>query len=436
MEHSIMIVILGAGLSGLSAAYHLKDDYEIFEMKEKVGGVASSVSHNGFVFDYGIHVLHTQNPVVLNLINGVLGDNIGVKNRIAWIYSHNTYTKYPFQANTFGLPVPIVKECVVEFIKAKYRNQAMEPENLSEWIYKMFGKGIAKHFLVPYSKKMWILDPTDLSIDWVNPRFPQPTIEEVVEGALHVQEKEYGVNAQFRYPIYGGIQAIADGLASKVKNVNLSWKAEKISLKKKKIIFSSGEEVIYDKLISTIPLNETIKMIDDNVPTTVKKAAINLKYVSDFIVNLELDIENLTDHHWCYFPEKKYPFLRINFPKNLSENTTPENKSSISAEVFYLGKRGSKKGELIQKVIDSLVNVGIITSENEIIHKNAIDIKYAYVLYTHDRTKNTEIIHKYLWGNDIFPAGRYGEWKYLWMDDAILSGKRIANDIQNNKNRR
>ena len=56
------IVIAGAGLTGLSTAYHLEknkfDDFEIYEKENEVGGLCRSVKQDGFTFDYTGHLLH------------------------------------------------------------------------------------------------------------------------------------------------------------------------------------------------------------------------------------------------------------------------------------------------------------------------------------------------------------------------------------------
>ncbi|MFH1288587.1 MAG: NAD(P)-binding protein [bacterium] len=51
------IIILGAGLTGLSAAYHLNTNYHIFEKEDEVGGLCRSHIVNGFSFDYTGHLL-------------------------------------------------------------------------------------------------------------------------------------------------------------------------------------------------------------------------------------------------------------------------------------------------------------------------------------------------------------------------------------------
>ena len=55
-------LILGGGLAGLSAAYHLGErgarSRLVVEAKDRVGGTAGSVTTGGFTFDYTGHLLH------------------------------------------------------------------------------------------------------------------------------------------------------------------------------------------------------------------------------------------------------------------------------------------------------------------------------------------------------------------------------------------
>ena len=102
------VVILGAGLAGLSAAYHLDVDYEIYEKESEVGGLCRSRRVNGFVFDYAVHALYTSDEYATALIKKLLSGNLLSQARSSWIYSKGILTPYPFQANTFGLPVDVV----------------------------------------------------------------------------------------------------------------------------------------------------------------------------------------------------------------------------------------------------------------------------------------------------------------------------------------
>ena len=111
------VVILGAGLSGLSAAYHLEEDYEILEKEEKVGGLCRSIKIDEFIFDYGPHILFPKDKYVAELIKELLNKNLHIQSREAWIYHKfsDVYTRFPFQSHLFGLPIPVVKDCILGF---------------------------------------------------------------------------------------------------------------------------------------------------------------------------------------------------------------------------------------------------------------------------------------------------------------------------------
>jgi len=98
------VVIIGAGLAGLSAAFHLEgEDYIILEKDKRPGGLCRSDELEGFTFDRAIHVLYTKDAYAEHFIKEVLlQDNLLIHKRESWIFSHGAYTEYPFQANTYG----------------------------------------------------------------------------------------------------------------------------------------------------------------------------------------------------------------------------------------------------------------------------------------------------------------------------------------------
>src|SRR5437773_817034 len=118
MTH-VRTLILGGGMSGLSCAYHLKSDYRLWEKSDEPGGLSRSIKQDGFVFDHTGHLLHLRDPYTLDLIPKLLGNNIVKNARNAWIYSSGTYTRYPFQANTYGLPPRVIKECLQGVVDAQ-----------------------------------------------------------------------------------------------------------------------------------------------------------------------------------------------------------------------------------------------------------------------------------------------------------------------------
>lgn len=420
------MVILGAGLAGLSAAYHAGG--VIYEREQEIGGTCRSMRREGYVFDFGIHVLHTKNEYVLKLLSKNKKSDLENKKRSAWIYSHNVLTKYPFQANTFGLPKNIAKQCLVGFMDVLGKTN-QNYDNYEDWVYAAFGKGIADHFYLPYSEKFWTAKAKELTCDWLDIRVPRPRLEHIIRGALSIQKEEFGPNALFQYPKRGGIQRVAEALLK--KNIKIMFGKEVVRIKADKQIihFADQTAVPYDNLISSIPLPELVNMID-KVPDSVKQAAGGLRYNSILCVNLGIRRENLNSSHWVYFPEEQFSAFRVSFPKNFSKFTVPKKWSSVQAEISYSKSKPIRHRDIIEKTIRDLIKAKIIKSKDKVKLVSTKDIKYAYVIYDHNRINNLKIINKFLKRNSIYNAGRYGQWEYLWMDEAILSGKKIAREIE------
>lgn len=422
-----MITIVGAGLSGLSAAYHLETDYTLLERETRVGGLCKSINLDGYVFDLAPHILFTRNPYTSNLFQDLLKENIHKQNRRAYIYMKDTYVKYPFEANLYPLPEKIKQDC----IKGVMERPEYKPQNFMEWIHTTMGKGIAEHYMVPYNQKIWKYPLEQMNTEWIAGRVPSPSVEEMRRGATAPQPQEYGPNAEFWYPKHGGIGVLPESLAAGL-DVNLgaeaTWfKTDSHSVETLYDVDGEERSIVSDKVLSSLPLPEQINMMDD-VPDEVQTAADNLIYNSLVCVMVGVRRPEITDKHWLYFPERDLIFNRISFPMNFSPYTTPEGCSSILVEVTYRDKVMDLEATKRQVLLD-LVKTKLIKEDDEITVCEAQDFKYAYVIYDLNHRKNVKVIHEYLVAHNILPIGRYGEWEYYNMDKAILSGKNAVEKI-------
>ena len=59
-----------------------------------------------------------------------------------------------------------------------------------------------------------------------------------------------------------------------------------------------------------------------------------------------------------------------------------------------------------------------------------LELTPAYVIYHNQHLQDVDLIHEYLRSIDIYPCGRFGDWEYLNMDHSIMSGKRVAEELQ------
>ena len=423
------VVILGAGLAGLSAAYHLAADYEIYEKESEVGGLCRSRRINGFIFDRAVHTIYSQDEYATALVKKLLNGNLLSQTRSSWIYSKGVFTLYPFQANTFGLPVEVVKECVLGFIEAKYSgNERRRPANFEDWIHSTFGKGIAEHFMLPFNRKLWATDLKEMSTRWIDGRIPQPDLEEVLGGALSNQSKEFGLNESFLYPRYGGIEALPRAFLPHVGNINLDQEVSAIYPDERRMVMADGCSRRYGKLISSLPLPKLMDMMDP-VLISIQKASSQLKYNRVYSVSIGVNRTSISNAHWIYYPEQEFVFHRISFPMNFSPSMVPEGASSVTAEISASASKEISEHGLVQRVIDDLILARILEKSDEILVTDLVRLDPAYVIYNHSHLKNVSLIHQFLYDKEMYPCGRFGMWEYYNMDHAIMSGKSAADRV-------
>ena len=422
-----MIVILGAGMAGLSAAFHLKGkEYQLFEREEAVGGLCRSMDKDGFTFDHTGHLLHLSQPYTQKLLDGLLPGQLIKHQRNSAIYFQGTYVPFPFQANLWALPKEITRECLIEFIRASC-GEAKGGDNFLSWIYQAFGSGIAKYFMIPYNNKLWRVPLDEIGLEWVERFIPCPTLEEVIDGALGVNLKGFGYNQEFLYPLQGGIQALPQALHAKVNDVQLGKEAEFIDSEKRIVRFHDGSEVTYHTLISSLPLNELLQRLEP-IPKELKDARGQLRYVSVINLNMGVKRKGISDYHWVYYPEPSYPFYRVGFLSNLSPHMAPRGASSLSVEISHLPSAPPPLEQVREQTLAALISCGVLRADDEILAEQAIWIKHAYVLYDQLRSQHLPQIIQFLRSRHIYPIGRYGLWEYTTMEEAILQGKAVAED--------
>lgn len=430
MAH-VRTLILGGGMSGLSCAYHLKSDYQLLERTDEPGGLSRSIKQDGFVFDHTGHLLHLRNPYTLKLIPDLLKDNLVLNQRRAWIYSHGAYTRYPYQANLYGLPKSIIRDClrgVIEAQLAAAPAPEKQPESLKSWVLRTFGRGFAKHFFFPYNEKLWTVPPEVLTAEWVAPFVPKPSIEEVINGAFADQTKKFGYNATFYYPREGGIQALAFAFAEHVPHLRLRTEVTQIDLAKKNVTLTTGETIQYDHLVSTLPLARFLAMTAP-LPPEIDTLRKTLRWSSVYDINLGVRRANISDKHWIYFPERRYPFYRVGFPMNFSTHMTPSGCSSMYVEIAYQPGHPPDDTKTMKVVLQGLRHCGLLRPGDEIVTRNILHIPVAYVTYDENRTHSTEALLRFLDSQQVYSIGRFGGWKYSYMEEAILEGKSTAERI-------
>lgn len=428
------VTILGAGLTGLSTSHHLGRagvDHRLFERLQQAGGHAITIEDEGYRFDRTGHLLHLRDADLREFALGFLGDDVLEVERRSLIWSHGTYTKYPFQANTFGLPPDVAYECLAGFVEAHHAPKTSVPKNFEEFCLQHFGAGISKHFMIPYNTRLWGVSPKDITAAWCSRFVPLPKLEDVLAGAVGKTSAELGYNARFSYPRLG-IGELPKAMAKSLPvELELGRSPLAIDPFTKQIEFAD-EKVSYDALVSTMPLSVLIGLLS-GIPAKIKEAAKRLRCTHLYYLDVALDGPCGKPLHWVYVPEEKYPFYRVGCYSNFSEAMAPKGKASLYVELA--DRNEPNLNELLPRVGNGLLEMGLIDSLSQIKFARVRRIDHAYVIFDHDYFDSLEIILPFLEKNHIVTTGRYGGWNYSSMEDALRFGRDAAHRVSSLFNR-
>lgn len=424
-------LIIGGGLAGLSAAMTLRGRKGFFlaEKETRFGGLAATVRKGGFHFDYSGHLLHLRWPETTRLILGALGSNVRRIRRDARVFAHGRWTQYPFQANLAGMPPRVRSECVSAFLRALAAGGGTPgdgSETFEKWSGRVFGSGIARHFMLPYNAKLWQYPLDRLTTEWCAPFVPVPSPGDIIKGAYGTGRPSIGYNAVFHYPERGGIGSLASALALKAGETHLGIEVEKVDLRARKARVRHFGEISFRRLINTAPLDEFVAMCSD-APAAVRRAASLLRRNTVYVLNIGAT-GVASDMHWGYFPGAAFPFYRAGIASNFSRRLAPRGEASFYIEMATDG-RALDIESAERACVAGLRACGLIKEAGQVTEKMWLKIPCAYVIYDADRTRALPVISGWLKERKARSIGRYGAWKYSFMEESVKEGLEAGREI-------
>ncbi len=436
----MIYTILGGGLSAISAAYFLQENKSvdkilILEKEDKLGGLCRTFNTNGIEFDVGPHIIFSKDKEILDLMNGLLGENLERHRRSNRIIHKKKFVQYPFENDLSKLPKEDVDYCVNGFLHNPY--ESYETKNMLQFFLKTFGEGITNIYLRPYNEKIWKFDPSFMDVQMVE-RIPKPPKEDILKSAQGETIDGYLHQLYFTYPKTGGtealIKAFISRLGSKVKictNSNVTCvekKGNKYKIKAENQIFET------DRIISTMPVNEFCHIYkDSNMPEEIINASDNLKYNSIIICIINVKPDYAFENYAFMVADKNVIFHRISKLDFMGKYYHKENSTTYMAEITYrkndLNDKSNNK-QIIEKIMDGLKTIGFINSEDDINFYEIKRFEYAYVIYDLNHRKNMDLIKEYFKKQEIYLNGRFGSFEYLNMDAIIRQSKNLIETIK------
>ncbi len=418
------VIIIGSGVAGLTAAYVLRKKgifTTIIEKDCNPGGLSKSFCMGGEWFDIAAHVEFSKDAWVRALLES------GVELReypfIAYNYKKGKWIKNPVQNNLSVLDVDEKVKIITDYVGRKVNNH---PHNYHEWLRAAYGEYFSANYPDLYTRKYWTVSPELLETRWVENRMYRPNLEELLTGAFTEETENVHYTNSIRYPYDGGFQAFLPHL---LKGLNAQYGKEIIGIdaESKLMLFADGKKEKYDYLINTAPIKDVVRLID-GVTDEVIDAANRLYATRLVLVSILVEGELGKDYPVFYIYDEDIPASRVYSNTKLSHNF--KGKSSIQAEVYYSDFKPLKEPleHVRNKVVSKLAEIGCYREE-QIIETDVRYVPYANIIFTPNIYRDRDIVRGFIEGKGIACAGRFGEWDYLWTEQAVLSGKRVAEQL-------
>ena len=417
-------IIIGSGVAGLGASHALKQRGEnsiILEQDDTFGGLCGSFNIKGFTFDRFVHLSFAKKEqAATDLFAQSYPDMIRHTSNPFNIYK-GKWIKHPAQNNLFPLEEWEKEKIIEDFRKRPTVFDA--PKNYEEWLRIQFGNYFAEHFPMKYTRKYWMKESCELRTEWTGGRFYQPSIDEVIEGSKTADTPITYYSKEMLYPSKGGYKSFLKGLTDEAI-IRYQSKVNAIDVENKIVYVGNFNEPIkYNRLISSTPLPALVSIIK-NAPDSVRDAAAKLEATCGYHVSVALKGNNIPPYLWWYIYDEDNLSARVHSPSLKSPNNVPEGCSSLQMEVYC--KQGEyTEQEILDRTVGKLVELGIIKQE-DILFTHLGYEQYANVIFTEPIYDSRKIVRDWLSSVGIETIGRFGEWDYLWSDQALVSGLNIA----------
>lgn len=416
-------VILGAGIAGISAAYHLKQKGEnsvIFEKDNDWGGLCGFFEIDGFRFDRFVHFTFAKDEKIAELF--AKSSPLYAHPPVSYNYWRGCWLKHPAQNNLAPLPIEEKVKIIDSFVN-RPRKDVAEISDYAEWLRVQYGDYFAENFPFAYTRKYWGVEAKQLETKWVGNRLHVSPLPEVLRGAFAEQQENFYYTKFMNYPKKGGFRSIMNE-CRKGLDIRLNKKAVRIDTAAKQVEFADGTVENYDNLISSLPLPEIIKMISD-VPENVQNAAKQLRWTCGYQVSLGFNRPDVAKYLWFYIYDEDVPPARVYSPNLKSPDNAPDGCSSLQAEIFFAnGAKVVDKNIILQKTVEKLKEICQF-NDSDVVVKDIRFEPYANIIFTPEIYESRKVVREWLQAQGIKTIGRFGEWDYLWSHQAFESGMKV-----------
>jgi protoporphyrinogen oxidase len=456
------VLILGAGVAGLSSAKRLQEngiDFAVLEKRESVGGLAITYSiQEGdlqFRVDNGPHLFQYGIGDVSKFVEGIIPKEsiIHIK-LIERIVINDKTLDFPIvpkqMLKTFGFVFILKVLMDYNIAVLKYKILRKPVSNFFDFVEINLGKTLANITSLSYLEKVFGIPSEEIHVDLAKQRFTFLSLSKYLKEFVNnlIRARSFGTNIRDStvmaiYP-KSGIGIFSEIMKTQIEEggnpIYLNSYVKKLFHRKHSftnaIAMINGEETNIDLnyVIESIPIGDFIRLIEPAPPSHVVEASSKLYYRNQVYLFITFDLDRITKYHSYYFSNGQIPFSRVTEMKNFDTEMSPSGKTSLMVEFFC-----NKDDEIFNMTTDEIFDYTFPFIEKYYYLKRSMVRNYykftlekAYPIYDISYKENLKIIKEYLNSFDnLSYVGRTGKFEYISQPRSIEMGLEAAKSAMN-----
>jgi len=443
MSRGCCLCVLGAGTAGLGAAYLAAKtgvSAQVLEKRSIPGGLAlTRRTDDGYYHDLGGHRYYSPSRYLAVFLKKLLGEELIMTPRKSRFYLDGRFFDYPVRLGDVARKLPVTHsfKMLTDYLIEKIRGIRDRKEySFEDWVTHRFGRALYEFNFENYTRKVWGVEPSELSADWAALRIKGLSLGKVLAEFFSRKGDIATLADRFLYPRHG-IGQIARYLEREVRKrgggVHLGHEVVKIAHDGKRItrIISRDpkgrrKSIGPEWVASSIDLDLLVAALDPLPPPEVLTAASKLRYRDLVILFIRINASKVTGDSWIYFPDESVPFSRWHEPRNWSQAMVPDGRHSSLVIEFFANQGDRFWNAPVEDLLDLVLNTGRrlgLLEGSEIGKAEKVFVPHAYPVWRVGYREPLELILDYL---DRFQnlslIGRNGRFYYCTIDESLISG--------------